>query len=400
MAKQPEILTESTLLEQQKRGPQGPRFGRQRGHSLQGEKSPQKIESTLISPDSAFAGLMAQQRFDLLQQCLQDLESQLVGSFELISGTSNRQLAEKIAGILKKKLNAQGTVGRFSDGEEKVALATEPKIAGNHIFIIQAVSPPEVAHHFMELCTLIDAIKRASANKITVVVPYYGYARQDRKDNPKVPITASMTAKILQMVGADGILTLDLHAEQTQGAFDGPWDNLYASKVVIPELLKLIDPARTVIVAPDMGRAKRSRKWKDIIGAAGVAIIDKNRDANGVEAMSMTGEVAGYDVVISDDMIASGGTIVEAARFCKQAGARKIYIAATHGLFIGDALTRLNGKWTDGSDLIEAVLVTDTIAHRPEVLADSKIQVISVAELIAEAIWRIHTGKEMVDLID
>ena len=338
---------------------------------------------------------------DKLTTFLEGLRCKVIGkNFELISGTSNRQLAEKIAAILQKQLNPEGTVGRFPDGEERVKLAKKPAIADKHIFIIQSTSPPDVAHHFMELCIMIDAVKKAASRKITVVIPYYGYARQDRKDRSKVPITASLVAKFLETAGADAVFTLDLHAEQTQGSFDGPWDNPYGSKVLIPELLKRIDPKQTVIVAPDMGRAKRARKWRKIMGAKGVAIIDKNRDGSSVEAMNMTGEVAGYDVIISDDMIASAGTIIEAAQFCKQKGARRIFVVATHGLFIKNALERLNMRWEDGTDLIETVFVTDTIDHRDEVLNNPKIEIVSVAELLAKAIMQIYTGKEMDNLID
>lgn len=303
--------------------------------------------------------------------------------FVIISGRSNLKLANKIASILKKKID--NPISVFSDGEVRVRVSMN--LRRNHVFIIQPTSAP-VNDHLMELVLLIDAAKRASASEVIAIVPYFGYSRQDRKEMARVPISASVIANIIQHIGADRIVTVDIHSEQQEGFVKIPWDNLYGSYSLIPAI-KRKKLNNLIIASPDKGGMTRATGYARLLGAQGVAIVYKERDVqvnNISEALEMIGEVKGKNVLLVDDMIDTAGTIVNAANFIKKMGARRVFVAATHGLFSGQALEKIE------KSAIDEVIVTDTISLRDEVLKHPKISVASVAPLLSEVIKRIQTG--------
>jgi ribose-phosphate pyrophosphokinase len=268
-------------------------------------------------------------------------------------------------------------VKKFSDGEVRIKI--NENVRGKDVFVVQPTSPP-ANDNLMELLIMIDALKRASANRITAVMPYYGYARQDRKDQPRVPITAKLVANLLTVAGANRILTMDLHAGQIQGFFDIPVDNLYAANVFIAKL-KDLHIGELTIVSPDVGGIKMARAYAKKM-EAGLAIVDKRRvDADKAEAMNILGEVKGRNLVIIDDIIATGGSLMEAAHALKKAGAKDICAMITHGVLAGDVFEKL-----DRSPL-KKLYISDSIALRSP---HPKVEVISVAALLAEAIKRIH----------
>jgi ribose-phosphate pyrophosphokinase len=243
----------------------------------------------------------------------------------------------------------------------------------------------------MELVLMVDAARRASAKEVTAVIPYFGYARQDRKELPRVPISASVVANIITTVGTDRILTVDIHTEQSQGFIQCPWDNLYASYVLVPALNKkrLSD---FVVAAPDKGGMPRAAGYARLLGTQNLALVYKQRDIHMNDALTsygMIGDVAGKDVVVVDDMLDSGGTLMNAIEYIAENGARDIYALISHGLFTGDALKRLSA-----SSLTE-LYITDTIKHRKEVVRHPKIRIVSVAEMLAEAIRRIESGESI-----
>ncbi|CAN5446553.1 ribose-phosphate pyrophosphokinase [soil metagenome] len=307
--------------------------------------------------------------------------------FKLLSGTSNRPLAEEISkqlGIGLCKL----TCTRFADGE--IFVRIDENIRGNDVFIVQSTNPP--AENIMEMLLLIDAAKRASAARVTVVLPYYGYARQDRKDQPRVAIGAKLLANMITEAGADRVLGIDFHQHQLQGFFDIPVDHLYAMPVLTAHFKKkqLKD---TVIVAPDVGSAKMARGFAKRLDAS-LAIIDKRRPrANVSEVVNVVGEVEGRDCILADDMIDTAGTISEAAYALKRLGANSVYACATHALLSGPAVQRLKD-----SPIVELV-VTDTIQLPPERQFE-RLTILSVGELLSKAIRYTHAEQSVSSLFE
>jgi ribose-phosphate pyrophosphokinase len=307
--------------------------------------------------------------------------------YRLLTGNANRGLAEAIAASLDAEL-CKSTVTRFADGEVFVRL--DENVRGADVFIIQPTNPP--AENIMELLLLIDAARRASAARITCVMPYYGYARQDRKDQPRVAIGAKLMANMLMRAGTDRVLGLDFHQHQLQGFFDIPVDHLYAAPVFTAHYRKkkLHEP---VVVAPDVGSAKMARGFAKRLNAT-LAIIDKRRpSANVSEVVNVVGEVEGRDCLLADDMIDTAGTVTEAARALKDLGARDIYVCATHALLSGPAVERLTKA------PIKEVAVTDTIAI-PEARRFPTLTVLSVGELLAKAIRFTHSDQSVSSLFE
>jgi ribose-phosphate pyrophosphokinase len=309
---------------------------------------------------------------------------------KIFAGNSNRALAEAVSRTLETPLG-RSRVMRFSDGEIMVEI--DESVRGQHIFVLQSTSTP-VNEHMMELLIMIDALKRASAEEITAVMPYYGYARQDRKVAPRAPITAKLVADLLSEAGATRVISMDLHAGQIQGFFDVPFDHLYAMPIMLADLkdrFKLHDtnePNDVVIVAPDAGGVERARAYAKRLNAT-LAIIDKRRTGpNVAEVMNIIGDVTGKRAVIIDDMVDTAGTLAQAAKAIIGAGARDVWAYATHAVLSGPAFERI-----EASPLKELV-VTDTIAPRPEA-GKARIRTLSVAPLVAEAIKRVHTGESI-----
>ncbi len=306
---------------------------------------------------------------------------------KLISGNANIELSKKIAEFLGVDL-CKVVISRFTDGE--IGVRIDENIRGKDIFIIQPTSPP--AENLMELLIMVDACYRASAQRITAVVPYYGYARQDRKDQPRVPITAKLVANLITVAGAHRVLALELHAAQIQGFFDIQVDNLFAAPVLF-EYIKGKKLQKLTVVSPDVGGIKMSRAVAKRLGA-NLAIADKRRTAaDSSEIMNIIGEVAGSDIVIVDDIISTGGTITQAAGALKKAGAGRIIAAATHPVFAGSALEKLE------SSPIEEVVVTNSIPF-VDTGKCKKINVLDISPLLGEAIRRIHTNESISNLFD
>jgi ribose-phosphate pyrophosphokinase len=307
--------------------------------------------------------------------------------FKLLSGTANRALAEEIARCIGVDL-CKVTTTRFADGE--IFVRIDENIRGSDIFIVQPTNPP--ADNIMELLLLIDAARRASAARITCVMPYYGYSRQDRKDQPRVAIGAKLMANMIQAAGADRVLGIDFHQHQLQGFFDVPVDHLYAMPVFVSHYRRkqLRD---LVVVAPDVGSAKMARGFAKRLNGT-LAIIDKRRPAaNVAEVVNVVGEVEGRDCLIPDDMIDTAGTVSEASRALKELGARDIYVCATHALLSGPAAERLTA-----APIVE-VAVTDTIAI-PDERRFSTLKVLSVGELLSKAIRYTHSEQSVSSLFD
>jgi ribose-phosphate pyrophosphokinase len=307
--------------------------------------------------------------------------------FKLLSGTGNRPLAEEIGrqlGIALTKV----TCNRFADGE--IFVRIDENVRGNDVFIVQSTNAP--AENIMELLLLIDAARRASAARITVVMPYYGYSRQDRKDQPRVAIGAKLVANMIMSAGADRLLGIDFHQHQLQGFFDIPVDHLYAMPVLTSHFRKkqLKD---TVIVAPDVGSAKMARGFAKRLDAT-LAIIDKRRPrANVSEVVNVVGDVEGRDCILADDMIDTAGTVTEAARALKRLGANDVYVCATHAVFSGPAVERLNA-----APIVE-VVVTDTI-DLPADRHFERLVILSVGELLSKAIRYTHAEQSVSSLFD
>jgi len=297
----------------------------------------------------------------------------------LLTGNSNRTLAGEIAEVLKIPVS-EATVSTFSDGE--ITVQINENVRGCDVFVVQSTCMP-VNNNIMELLLMIDALKRASAGRITAVIPYYGYARQDRKAQPRVPISARMVADLITAIGAHRVLTIDLHAGQIQGFFDIPVDHLYATPV-LSEYLKKKFVKDTVDVSPDAGGVERARAFAKRLGAS-LAIIDKRRErANVSQVMHVIGDVKGKDAILFDDMIDTAGTIAQAASALFENGARKVVAACTHAVLSGPAVDRINA-----SKLME-VIVTNTIPMDDKIKQCPKLTVLSVAALMGEAIKRIH----------
>src|SRR4030042_6192488 len=302
--------------------------------------------------------------------------------FWIFSGLANPKLATDIAKKLKIKLG-KIEICNVADGETRVQI--NENVRGRAVFFVQPTCPPDINNALVELLMAIDALRRSSASEIVAVVPYFGYARQYRKDRPRVPISAKLIASILEASGVDRVVCIDLHSDQIQGFFNIPVDNLYSSYVLIPVIRKLFKN-NCMVIAPDVGGTVRARAYASRLKMP-LGIVDKRRDPNvpnRAEALHVIGEVAGKRVVIVDDMIDTAGTLVEAAKVLKKAGAAQVFAAAAHGLFSGEALKRIE------ESEIEQVLVTDTIPDRDN---SKKIKVVSVAPLLAEAIKRITQNK-------
>ena len=307
--------------------------------------------------------------------------------FKLMSGSANRALAEEMASQLGVEL-CKVTLSRFADGELFVRI--DENVRGNDVFIVQPTNPP--ADNLMELLLLIDAAKRASAARVTCVMPYYGYSRQDRKDQPRVAIGAKLVANVIMTAGADRMLGIDFHQHQLQGFFDVPVDHLYAAPVFVSHF-KRKNLHDVVVVAPDVGSAKMARGFAKRLDGT-LAIIDKRRPrANVSEVVNVVGEVEGRDCILADDMIDTAGTVSEAARALKELGAGDVYVCATHALLSGPAKERLSGA------PIKEVVVTDTIAIREESKFDT-LTVLSVGELLSKAVRFIHSEQSVSSLFD
>ena len=307
--------------------------------------------------------------------------------FRVLTGTANRALAENIVKHLDCDLT-KCTTSRFADGE--VFARIDENVRGADVYIVQPTNPP--AENIMELLLLIDAARRASAARITCVVPYFGYARQDRKDQPRVAIGAKLMANMLTGAGADRLLAIDFHAHALQGFFDIPVDHLYAAPVLTAHYRKK-NLKELVVVAPDVGSAKMARGFAKRLDAS-LAIIDKRRpQANVAEVVNVVGEVEGRDCLLADDMIDTAGTVSESARALKDLGARDIYICATHALLSGPAVERLT------SAPVKEVTVTDTISI-PESRKFATLNVLSVGELLAKAIRSTHAYQSVSSLFE
>jgi len=307
--------------------------------------------------------------------------------FKLLSGTANRPLADEIARCLGVEL-CKVTSSRFTDGE--IFVRIDENIRGSDIFIVQPTNPP--ADNVLELMLLIDAARRASAARITCVMPYYGYSRQDRKDQPRVAIGAKLMANMIQTAGADRVLGLDFHQHQLQGFFDVPVDHLYAAPVFVSHYRKK-NLRDLVVVAPDVGAAKMARGFAKRLDGT-LAIIDKRRPkANVAEVVNVVGEVEDRDCLIVDDMIDTAGTVTEAARALKRLGANEVFVCATHALLSGPAPERLAGA------PISEVTVTDTIGMPPERRFPA-LKVLSVGELLAKAIRYTHFDQSVSSLFE
>ena len=307
----------------------------------------------------------------------------------VFSGNSHPELAKNICKYLKVNLS-DAFVGRFSEGEIRVKI--NDNVRGKDVFIVQPTCPP-TNDNLMELLIMVDALKRASAQRITAVVPYFGYARQDRKDQPRVPITAKLVANLLTVAGADRILTMDLHAGQIQGFFDIPMDHLFAINVFIDYFSKS-NIKDLVVVSPDVGGIKMARAYAKRL-AAGLAIIDKRRvSPEKAEAMHIMGEVEGKNVIIVDDLIATGSSLVEAIMALEKAKAKTIQVAISHGVLSGPAIENI-----DKCKGLHKLLITDSIPL-DEKRKHPKIQVLSVAGLLGEAIKRIHEEESVSSLFD
>ena len=300
------------------------------------------------------------------------------GDLKIITGNANPKLGEDICRHLGCPSTPSVTKS-FSDGEIRVEVGDN--VRGQDVFVIQPTCRP-VNRSLVELCLMLDALKRASAKRITAVVPYYGYARQDRKVVPRVPISAKMVADFISVAGAHRLLTVDLHAGQIQGFFDIPVDNLYASKVLLEYLRN--EDNELVIISPDAGGTERARAYAKRL-SAGLAIVDKRRDQpNQAQAMNVIGDVKGKTAIIADDMIDTAGTMVTAADALRDHGASSVMACCSHPVLSGPAIERI----TNSS--LSKVLVTDTIPLQEEAIACGKFEVVSVAPLLAQAIWNIH----------
>jgi ribose-phosphate pyrophosphokinase len=312
------------------------------------------------------------------------------GSIKLVAGNSNPVLAKEIATWLELALT-KASVRRFADME--VFVEIQENVRGSDVFIIQSTSYP-ANDHLMELLIITDALRRASARRITAVVPYFGYARQDRKVGSRSPISAKLVANLITRAGVDRVLTLDLHAGQIQGFFDIPTDNLYASPVMVRDIRERFDLSKVMVVSPDVGGVVRARGLAKRINAP-LAIIDKRRERAGEsEVMNVIGDVDGYTCILVDDIVDSGGTLVNAADALVANGAKDVYAYITHGVLSGGAAARIaNSK-------LKELAITDSIQPTEAVINAKNIRVLSIAALIAEAIGRTASEESVSSLFD
>jgi ribose-phosphate pyrophosphokinase len=303
----------------------------------------------------------------------------IYGNLQIVAGKASKDLADAICGELGIA-RTPARVERFPDGEIDVRI--EEHVRGNDVYVVQSTSPP-VNDHLMELLLLIDALRRASAGRISAVIPYFGYARKDRKDEGRVPISAKLVANLLVSAGVHRVLTVDLHAAQIQGFFDIPVDHLYAAPV-LAEHFKTLRIPDLMVVAPDVGSAKMARGYAKRLHCD-LAIVNKRRvSASVTEVTELIGSVDGKNVLLIDDMISTGGSIVEAAKACLKNGAKDVYIAATHGVLVGAAREKLAGSGA------KQVVLTDTIKIDGSGLLEGIVRVLSIAPLLAAAIDRVH----------
>lgn len=299
---------------------------------------------------------------------------------KLFSGNSNQQLSEAITRYMGIPLGV-AMVGQFSDGEIQVEF--RENVRGMDVFVIQSTCRP-VNDNIVELLIMIDALKRASASRVTAVMPYYGYARQDRKVASRAPITAKLIADLITAAGADRVLTIDLHAGQIQGFFDIPVDHLYAGPLMSEAIRHELNTNDLTVVSPDAGGVERARAFAKRLGSS-LAIIDKRRSKpNESEVMNVIGDVAGRDAILLDDMVDTAGTLVKAAQALDEAGARSIYACCTHAVLSGQAVEKLNNS------CIKKLYITDTVPTNDKTAVCSKLRVESVAPILGEAISRIH----------
>jgi len=311
------------------------------------------------------------------------------GELKLFTGTANPVLAEEVSTYLGVPLS-RATVSTFSDGETRVKI--EENVRGRDVFVMQSCCPP-VNTSIMELLIMLDALKRSSGYRITAVIPYFGYARQDRKDQPRVPISAKLMADLITIAGAHRVLTMDLHAGPIQGFFNIPVDHLYAAPVLV-EYVRKSDMRDLVVVSPDAGGVERARAFAQRLDTT-LAIVDKRREGpNHAQAMNIIGSVKGRHVLLLDDMIDTAGTIVETAKACMEQGASAASAVCTHPVLSGPAIERIR------QSCLTQVVATNSIPIRGKDKACSKIRILSVAPLLAEAIRRIHEEQSVTSLFD
>jgi ribose-phosphate pyrophosphokinase len=309
---------------------------------------------------------------------------------KIISCNSNLKLAEDIVKKLDTKL-LKATIKRFSDNE--IFIEIHENVRGEDVFVVQSVSSP-TNDNLMELLICIDALKRASAKRITAVIPYYGYARQDRKPGPRTPITAKLVANILTTAGADRVLTMDLHAGQIQGFFDIPLDNLFASPLFVEDIKKNYDLENTVIVSPDVGGVARARIIAKKL-ELDLAIIDKRRSAPGVsQVMNIIGNIENKNCIFIDDLVDTAGTLCNAAEAVIEQGAKSVSAYITHGVLSGEAMNRLSGS------KLKELVVTDTISNSEKSKLSPNLRILPTSDLISEAIDRIANEKSISVLFD
>jgi len=310
---------------------------------------------------------------------------------KILAGNSNLPLARAIAGYLEMPLT-DAAVRRFADDE--VFVEIHENVRGEDVFVIQSTSAP-ANDNLMELLICIDALRRASAKRITAVVPYFGYARQDRKPGPRTPISAKLVANLITTAGADRVLAVDLHAGQIQGFFDIPTDNLYGAPVMAADILQRSGGDNLMVVSPDVGGVVRARALARRLSNAPLSIVDKRRDKPGVsEVMNIIGDVRDWDCILIDDIIDSGGTLCNAAQALMDAGAKSVTAYLTHGVLSGTAVERVNGS------ALKELVITDTIQPSEAAAASDKIRVLSIAPLIGEAIHRIAEESSVSSLFD
>jgi ribose-phosphate pyrophosphokinase len=312
------------------------------------------------------------------------------GSIKLVAGNSNPALANEIAGWLEMPLT-KAVVRRFADME--IFVQIQENVRGSDVFIIQSTSFP-ANDHLMELLIITDALRRASARRITAVIPYFGYARQDRKVGSRSPISSKLVANLITRAGVDRVMTLDLHAEQIQGFFDIPTDNLYASPVMVRDIRERFDLAKVMVVSPDVGGVARARGLAKRINAP-LAIIDKRRERAGEsEVMNVIGDVAGFTCILLDDIVDSGGTLVNAADALLANGAKEVSAYISHGVLSGGAAARIIGS------RLKELVITDSILPTEAVSNAANIRTLSIAPLIAEAISRTASEESVSSLFD
>ena len=311
------------------------------------------------------------------------------GQAMVFSGTSHPALANEICELLGLPL-AKALVGRFTNGEVRIHI--EENVRGADVFVIQSMCDP-ADHHIMELLIMIDALRRASAARVTAVIPYMAYARQEKKKTGREPISAKVVAKLIETVGADRVLTIDLHAPAIEGFFDIPVDHLRAAPLLATAVEKIKTKHDLVVVSPDSGGVARANEFRARVGVD-MAIISKNRpDTDTTEVINMVGDVRDTCAVIVDDQISTGGTLIEAVHAICQRGAAEVYACATHGIFAGEAFELIHGSQLKG------VITTNTLPIDPAKL-DSKISVLTVAPLLADAIERIHENRSVSELFN